>query len=460
MSLLFVVFVVIGDHESNNAEAVENDNQEEYQKEFKKPDRSEHESDSRDDDDTREAYESYEQWNNPCGQYETGKEDECYAYPSCSTYDSQYEEVPTYESPSGYTSCSRYTKRNGAYHKCGSSSEYESANPYESSTHYESQYDCEYSPTYETQYSYEYHPSQQSEYEYQSSAGYQPSSGYQSQYQYDYSRPYEWKCGYRTCSIYDVQHGFKNSPVYESPYEYDSGYEWISGQNEPQSRYVSRQENELSTGWKKMEKDCKTYAGSNEHDMQEPSSGGLDEAQGLKFPVGYPPAQVNKLSVGPNETVVTCIRAMAGSPTVTLPSDEPINNQQNQLPNGIRKQLLYGSDGFLGGMKKFLDGTKKLLRRGNQLPKELITVGPVCSGGQLPSINSPPLKGIRQQQGRGNHLQYGNSVIVDHSRGARWPRGGMTPHLPEISSKLLDRVNRFPGRCNFLSSHSGGSFNT
>lgn len=470
--MTFCVFMAIGDQESNNAEATENDVQADYEPDYKDPDGCglEQECDSPDDDDeTPETYESYDRWNT-CGQYEVGKEDESYAYPSCSMYDSQYESlsVPTYESPSRYTSCSRYTRKNGVYYKCGASSTYDALNPYESSSaFYESPYGCEYSPTYEPQYNYEYAPSQESEY------GYEPSSGYQSQYRYDNSPPYEWQYGYGTSPVYDVQYGLKNSPVYESPYEYDSsGYEWSTGQSEPQPRYILVQD---TIGRNKLQKDSKSHGGGNEpHDTPEISSGGNDEAQGPKGA-----AHGNKASLGHNEPLV--IRAIAGGTEQALPSDEQGNSQQNQLPNGAKKQLLDGSDGLLGGMKKLLDGTKKLLRRGNQFSKDQIQGGAMWSSGmnQLPNINSPPQMGIRQLQGRGS-LQHGSSVLPDSSgwprgernpclgtaaqphvpRGGRWSRGGMTPHLPDISNKLLGRVNRLPGRCNFLPSHSSGSFNS
>ncbi|XP_053150180.1 uncharacterized protein LOC128344240 isoform X2 [Hemicordylus capensis] len=469
--------------ESSNVEAADSDIQAEYESvpEYKDHDGCgmEPECETPDEDDeTLEGYESY-RWNNPCGAYEAGGDEETYAYPSCSMYESQYgsPSYPAYESSARCTSPLLYARKNGAHYKYVSSPVYDPQNAYKTSNLYESQYDCECSPDYEGQYDYEFSSSQESPY------GYEPSAGYKSQYRYDNSPPYEWQYGYEASPTYEVQYGFKNSPVYESPYEYVSSatYEWPTGQNDPQPKFISVSEYELPANWNKSQKEGKSYAGGNETcDKLDPSTGGNDDAQGRK------PVHGSKVSLDHTETTVSCIRATAGSTALALPSEEQGNSQLNQLPNGTRKLLLDGSDGLLGGMKKFLDGTKRLLGRGSQLSKEPLPEGARWTSGmsQLPNIYSPPQRGLRPLHGGGNHPQYGNSLFLDNAswpkgernpylhravqphvpRGAYWPRGGgMTPHLPDISNRLLSRVNKLPpGRCNFsaLPSHSSCSYNS
>ncbi|XP_042300588.1 uncharacterized protein LOC121918636 [Sceloporus undulatus] len=386
-----------------------------------------------------------------------------YAYPSSSIYEPQYESTyySTYEVPSRSTSPQSFAKKNGTYCKYMASCPCNPQNVYES---YESQYDCDYS-AYDSQYDYEFSPCE-------SQYAYDTSLGKTSQYRYDNSPPYEWRCNYETSPIYETQYQYKGSPVYESTYEYV--YEWPMQQNESQPQDLFTPEYELPPNWNKQQKECKSPPGSNKpHDQLEPALEDTDDLQGLEdLPAVCRPAVGGKASLGHSEGVPGCVGTTPGNTVVALPPEEPGNSQQDQLPNGIRKQCLDGSEGLLGGMRKFLDGTKKLLCRGNQLYKEPIPEEGKWS--KLPNINSPPQRGIIHLNGspvlvdnsiwpKGErNLCIGRAIQPHHLRGVCRTRGGMTPHLPDISGRLWGRVNRVPGRGNFspLPSHSRCSHNS
>ncbi|XP_061468699.1 uncharacterized protein LOC133377917 [Rhineura floridana] len=477
-----------GENESNNIEAVDSEIQAEYES---VPEYKEHgecglepECETPDEDETLEGYESYDRWNNPCGGYEVVKDEVPLAYPSSSMYEPQYactSSYTDYEVPSRCTSPVSRARKNGTHCKYMTSPAYESQSAYESSALYEPQYSCEYCPVYESQYDDEVSPSE-SPYIYETS---EPKS----QYRYDDSPVYEWQYGYETSPAYEMHYVCKDSPTYESPYEYESSpvYEWPMQQNESQPKDASTPAFEFPASWNKLQKECKSHAGCSEpHEKLDPSSGDTDDVQGPKeLPPGYRPTIGSKVSLGHNEATPSCLRVTTGNTPLAVPPDEQGSGQQGQGPNGARKQSLDNSDGFLGGMRKFLDGTKKLLCRGNQLLKEPVPEGAKWTSGasQLPNINSPPQRGVvRQLHSGGSPLLHGHNMFLDHPswprgernpcvgraihphlpRGAYWTGEGMTPHLPDISSRLLRRTNRIPGRGHFspLPSHSSCSYNS
>ncbi|CAI5762814.1 Hypothetical predicted protein [Podarcis lilfordi] len=453
-----------GENESNNIEAVGSEIQTEYESvpEYKENDGNGLGPGYDEDDEALGGFESYERWKNPCAVYEVVKDEVPSAYPSSSTYEPQYgcSSYTAYEMPSR---CSSPVKKNGA------SPVYESQNAYEFSTICDPRYSCGYSPIYESQYDDDISPSD-SPYIYE-------TSGPKSQYRFDDSSVYEWQYGYDTPPIYETHYTCKDSPVYESPYECECSpvYEWPPQQNELQLKDAPTPEFE---GWNNPQRECISLPRCSEsHDPLDPSSGDAEDAQG---PAGYRLASGSRPSSGLNEASPASLRVTTGSTPPAVPSEE-----QGQGPNGARKQPVESSEGLLGGMRKFLDGTRKLLCRGHQPSKEPVSEGDkwASSISQLPNINNPPQRGVRQLPSGGNPFLCGNHIFVDHSnwprgdrnpcvgraihahipRGAYWTGGGMTPHLPDISSRLLGRVNRIPGRGSFsspLTSPSSCSYNS
>ncbi|KAF7241779.1 hypothetical protein EYD10_11646 [Varanus komodoensis] len=466
------------EHASTNMEAVDSEIQVGYES---APAYKEHagcslepECDSPyEDDETLEGYEPYDRWKSTCGGYEAGKEELPYAYPSSSAYESQYEccytDDSVYELSSRHTSPLLYARKTGPPVKYMSSPAYEPQSAYEP---YEYQYGCEYPSAYEeAQYDYEFPSPAESQYIYE-------TSGPKSQYRYN-SPLYEWQCGYETPTVYEMQYRrCKNSPVYEPIYEYESSpvYEWPTQQNESQPKAFSPPECELPASWNKLQKEGKAAAGCSEaQDKPEPSSGESEDAQGQnESSGGYRAEAGSKASMGYNEGAPGC-----GSTALALTCGE-----QGQPPNGVRKLTLDSSDGILDGVRKFLDGTKRLLCRGNQPAKELLADGAKCTSGvsQLPNILSPPQRVMRPLQDGSSPLQHGSHPCLDSSgwpkgernpclgkavqpplpKGAYWTQRGMTPHFPDISSRLLGRVNKLPGRSNLspLPSHSSCSYNS
>ncbi|KAL8183007.1 UNVERIFIED_CONTAM: hypothetical protein K2H54_011977 [Gekko kuhli] len=439
----------------------------EYKEEGTRELEPECDSPDEEDDETLEGYEHYDRWNNQCGGYDMGKDEEPYAYHSPSMYESQYG-CPSYESPCGCTSPSACTKKNGT--------DYNYASP----AAYETPKTCECSPIYDSQSSYECSPTYESVYEYEFSPVHEPQYVHKSQCRYD-TLPYEWQNGYDSSPTYEMPYGYKHSSVYETHYEYGTSpiYEWNAGQSEKEPKHTPDPEYEVPAGWNKLQKECKSHPGGHElHDKTETPSG--DEAQGLQEAVaGRRSAPGSKASSGHNEAALGCGRA--GSSAQALPSDDQGGGQQSLPPDATKKQPLGGSERFLGGVKKVLDGTKRLLYRGNQLPKDLIPDGAQWTSGvsQLPSIHSPPQRGMRQAPGGVSHLLNGSSPFLENFswprgemsphmstampphvlRGAYWPRGEAT-HLPAITRRFLGRANRPPSRLAAFPSHSGCSHNS
>lgn len=470
--------VALGEQENNNLEEVasEKEAEDESAPEYKEDEECElePECDSLDeeDDETREGYEPYDSWNSQCGGYDTGKDEVPYAYLSPSMYESQYEcpSFPAYESPCRCTSPSECARKSEADYKYASSATYETQKTCECS-----QYSYECSPTYESLYEYELSPIHEPQYV-------ESSLEHKSQCKYDTS-PYEWHYSYDSSPTYEVPYGYKYSPVYEPYYENESSpvYECSTGESEQQTKHASDPEYEVLTSRNKSQKGCKSHAGGSElYDNVEPPSG--DEAEGLQeAATGYRSGLGSKASLGHNEAPLSCHRA--GSTALVLPSDDQDSSQQSLPPDAARKQVPGGSERFLDGMKRVLDGTKKLLYRGNQLPKDLIPEGGQWTSGvgQLPSIHSPPQRGIRQVPSGVSHLLNGSNPFLENfswprdamnphmniamqphvPRGAYWPRGGTT-HLPAITGRFLGRANRFPGRYKLSAfpSHSSCSHNS
>uniref|UniRef100_A0ACB8G3C4 Uncharacterized protein n=1 Tax=Sphaerodactylus townsendi TaxID=933632 RepID=A0ACB8G3C4_9SAUR len=460
-----------GDEESNNPEEVASDKEaeDELASEYKEQDARELEPefDSPDDDDeTLDGYEPFDRWNKPCGGYEMRKDEVPFVYPSPSMDESHYgcPSYPVYGSPCRCTSPSTCTRKNGE--------DYE----YPCSAIYQTQKTCECSPIYDSQCSWECSPTCASLYEYELSPIHEPqyvhetSLGHKSQCKYETS-PHKSQYGYESSSTYEMPSGYKHSPVYETHYEYGSspGYEWHTGQNEQLSKHASAPECEVLTSKNKLQTECKSHTGGNElPDKLEPSSGG--EVQGLQEVVaGYRPGFGSKVPLAQNEVAPSCIRV--GSMGLALPSEDQGNSQQNLPPDATSKQTSDGSERFLGGLKKVLDGTKRLLYRGSHLSNDLIPEGAQWTSGvsQLPNINSPPQRGIRQVPSGVSHLLNGNNTFLENfswpraemnphtstameshvSRGAYVPRGGTT-HLPAITRRFLGKANRFPSRLHQL----------
>ncbi|XP_060118063.1 uncharacterized protein LOC132589359 isoform X2 [Heteronotia binoei] len=472
-----------GEQENNNLEEAASEKEVEYESapEYKEEDACELEPDcdspDEEDDETLEGYEPYERWNNQCGGYDMEKNEAPYAYLSSSIYGSQYgcPSYPAYESPCRCPSPSACTTKNEAdYDSCAA---YETQKTCECSPIYDSHCSYECSPTYESLYEYEFSPIRESQYAHES------SPGHKSQCKYGTSL-YEWQCSYDSSPTYEMPYEYQYSPVYETHYEYGSSpvYEWNAEQNEQQPKRASDTEYEVPATWNKLQKECKSHAGGNElHDKIEPPSG--DEVQGVQEVVaGYRSALGSKVSLGYNEAALNCYRA--GSTALALPSDDQGSSQQSLPPDETKKQPLGGgSERFLGSMRKVLDGTKKLLNRGNQLPKDIIQEEAQWTSGvsQLPNIHSPPQMGIRQVPSGVNHLLNGSDPFLENfswprgeinphvttamqphiPRGAYWPRGETT-HLPAITRGFLGRANRFPSRYKLSAfpSHSSCSYNS
>ncbi|KAJ7346006.1 hypothetical protein JRQ81_001956 [Phrynocephalus forsythii] len=423
----------------------------------------EHDYESADEDDeTSEGYEPYERWKNTSGGYDAGRDEVSYAYPSSSVYEPQYgcSSYTVYQGPSRCKSPLFCAKKNCVYCKYMASIAREPQIIYEP---YKSQYSCECS-AYECPYDYDYSlPPSDSQYAYESSL--EPKS----QYVYDNSL-YEWQYGNKTSPLYDVHYTCKNSPAFETPYEYISPalYEWPARPKE-----VSTPEYVLVPGRNNLKKDCDSPAGCNElHDNMEAPSGGTSDPKASS--AGSRPYVGNKARSGHSEGAPTCVKAAPGSSAAGLPPDDQDSREQGHLPNGIKKPLPEGSDGLLGSVRKFLDGTKRLLSRGNQLFKEQMSEETRWTDGisQFPNIGSLP-------QSRMGPLP-GSPVLVDssswpkaernpcidraiqplHPRGAYWTRGGAMPYFPDLSSRFLGKLNRGPGRGNFspLTSHSSCSY--
>ncbi|XP_062823334.1 uncharacterized protein LOC103279114 isoform X1 [Anolis carolinensis] len=406
------------------------------------------------DDETPDEYDSCE-WKNTNESYELGKDEVPFDYPTTSIYGPQYDPANySYEVSSGCTS----TKKNVTYCKYMASCPCNPQNAYES---YESQYGGDFS-AYDSQYDYEVSPSE-------SQYAYETLLRQQSRYRYGNSPPYEWQCDYETPPLYETQYRCKISPVFEPLYEY--AYECPIQQNESQIQDCLTAEYELSPNWNKLQKEKKSTGSSNPHDQVEPPFEDTNNLQGLKdLPAACKPFVGGKASLGNSEGGPRCVRIT--SRNIALPPDEPGNSQQDPLPNGIRKQCLDGSEGLLGGMKKFLDGTKKLLCRGSQLPKEVIPEEGKWN--QLPNVVSAPQREIIQLHGRSavveksswpnseKNLCICKTIHLHQPRGASCTRGGVTTHLPEISGQLQGKGNRVPGRVNssHLPSHSSSSYDS
>ncbi|KAG8125310.1 hypothetical protein E2320_020511 [Naja naja] len=433
------------------------------------------------EDESLDEYEPYDRWNSPCRGYEAGKEEEVegeeeeeedpYEYPSSSLYDSQYGSSPctVYGMTSTSTSPQYYVKKYGTHYTYIASPIYEPTKPYEL---YGSQYGYEWSPTDESHYEYELSPPPESQYIYETSLG------HKSRYSYDGHSPYEWHYGYQTPPIYETQDENKTSPEYESPYECDCcpTYDWPTQQNESNTKGTSAPEYEIPANWIKLQKNCKSPLGSTgSEEKPDPSFRSNDNPQTLKgLSDGHCPVVESKSPLGHSEGSPNSVRATPpNSPTVSS-SEEQGNKPQAHPPNGVSKLSSDNTDGLLSGVRKFLDGTRKLLCRGNHLPKDQSPEGAKWIS-QLPNINSSPQRGLH---GSGSCLLHGNNLFLDNpskprrqrspgippllSRRGYWTRGGMTPHLPDISSRLPGSVNRFPGRGNFspLTRHSSSSYNS
>lgn len=469
-SLPVILFLVIAEDEApeeyeSEPEYKEQDDDCELEPQFESAD---------EDNETLEDSESYDRWNNSCGEYDLGKDEAPYSYPSCSTYESQYgcTSYPTCESTCTYTSSPSYEMKNGAHYEYVASPAYEPQNPEESSPLYESQYSCECYPGYESQYEYGFSPPYDSQYVYE------PSPMHESPCSCGNSPFSDWQTRSESSPAYQVQYRCKTSPVYESHYEYVSSpvYEW---QNELQPGQVLASELEMPAAWNKFQKEGKSFAttSSNEpHDRSEHSPRGQNGTQEPKelAATSKPAVEGQAASEGHNETAFSCMRPATGSRTLSLSSDEQGSNQQGQLPSRPRKQSLDGTDGLLGGVRRFLDGTKKLLCGGNQHSKEPIPEGARWANrvNLLPNINSSNQKGLEQAPGkapfpdssswpkgeRSPHL-LGTAIQPHVAKGANWQREGTTTHLPDITGRLLNKVNRLPGKCNFptLPSHSSCS---
>ncbi|KAM6460507.1 uncharacterized protein PHA67_009017 isoform 2-T3 [Liasis olivaceus] len=474
--------VEVPDEEESNKEVVDSEIQAESESvpEYKEDDGCglEPECETPDEEEPLEEYETYDRWNSPCRGYEAGKEEEPYSYPSSSIYESHYGSSPctAYGMTSGCASPQYYAKKYGTHYTYITSPIYEPQSAYEL---YDSQYGGECCPVDESQYEYEFSPSPESQYVYETSLG------HKSQYRYDGNSPCEWQYGYETPPIYETRYGAKTSRACESPYEYDYSptYDWPTQQNESETKEASTPEYEIPASWKKLQKDYTSPLGNTEpEDKPDPSFRRNDIPQTMKELLdGYCPVAGSKTPLGHSEGAPNSIRATPLSNALVLPSDEQGNSQQTQPPNGVRKQSSDKPDGLLSGMRKFLDGTRKLLCRGNHLPKDQFPEGAKWTS-QLPNINSSPQRGMRPLHGGGNCLPHGSNLFLDNpskprrenppgmgqgiplplSRGSYWTRGGMTPHLPDISSTLLGSVNKLPGRGNFspLIPHSSSSYNS
>nr|XP_020647784.1 uncharacterized protein LOC110078222 [Pogona vitticeps] len=455
------------EHESIHAERVDSEMLPEYEA---MPEHKGHdgcgmkdEYDSADEDyETPEGYKPYDKWNNTCGGYDAGRDEVPYAYPSSSSvYEPPYgcSSYTAYERPSGCKSPLFCAKKNCVYCKYMASAAYKPHIIYEP---YESPYGCECS-AYECPYDYEFSlPPSEAQYAYETSL--EPKS----QYTNDNSL-YEWQYGCKTSPLYDVHYACKNSPAFETPYEYISStlYEWPA-----QSKEVSTPEYEWPPGWNNLQKERGSPPRCNElHDNTESPSADTNNPQDPKeSSAGYRTFVGNK----EGHSKGAHIKAVPGSTEAGLSPDEQDDNEQGHLPNGIKKQVPDGSDGLLGSVRKFLDGTKRLLCRGNQLFKEQILEEAKSTNGisQFPNISSLP-------QSRMSH-PHGSPVLIDnsswpkdeknpcmdraiqplHPAGAYWTRGETVPHFPDISSRFLGRLNRGPGRGNFspLPSHSSCSY--
>ncbi|XP_039221740.1 uncharacterized protein LOC120318338 isoform X2 [Crotalus tigris] len=434
------------------------------------------------EDESLDEYESYDRWNSPCRGSETGKEEEeeeePYEYPSSSLYDSQYESSPytVYGMTSRSTSPQYYVKKCGTRYTYIASPIYEPQRTYGL---YDSQYGYEWSPVDESQYEYEVSPPPESQYIYEASLG------HKSQYSYDGNSPYEWHYGYETPPIYEMQDEGKTSSEYESLNECDCSptYDWPTQQNESETKDASTPEYEIPATWNKLQKNCTPPLGNTgSEDKPDPSFRSNGIPQTLKgLSAGHCPVVESKASLDHSEGAPNSITATPlNSPTVS-PFDEQGNNSHTQTPNGLRKLSSDNPDGLLSGVRKFLDGTRKLLCRGNYLPKDQSPEGAKWIS-QLPNINSSPQRGMRSLHGSGSRLLHGSTVFLDNlnkprrerspamsqrippllSRRGYYTRGGMTPHLPDISSRLLGSVNRFPSRGNFspLTPHSSSFYNS
>ncbi|XP_026563666.1 uncharacterized protein LOC113441083 [Pseudonaja textilis] len=426
------------------------------------------------EDESLDEYESYERWNSPCRGYEAGKEEEPYEYPSSSLYDSQYESSPctVYGMSSSSTSPQYYVKKYGTHYTYIASPIYEPTKPYEL---YDSQYGYEWSPADESHYEYEVSPPPESQYIYETSLG------HKSRYTYDGHSPYEWHYGYETPPIYETQDEGKTSPEYESPYVGDCSpmYDWPTEQNESDTKDAST-EYEIPANWNQLQKNCKSPLGNTGSDEKpDPSFRSNDNPQTLKgLSDRCCPVVESKSPLGHSEGSPNSVRTTPpNSPTVSS-SDEQGNNPQDHPPNGISKLSSDNTDGLLSGVRKFLDGTRKLLCRGNHLPKDQSPEGAKWIS-QLPDINSSPQRGLH---GSGSCLLHGNNLFLDKPRKLRrqrspgmgqgippllsrrgyWTRGGMTPRLPDISGRVPGSVNRILGRGNFspLTRHSSSSYNS
>ncbi|XP_063145018.1 uncharacterized protein LOC134487258 isoform X2 [Candoia aspera] len=428
------------------------------------------------EDEPLEEYESYDNWNSPSGGFEAGKEEGPYSNPSSSIYGCHYGSRPhtVYGVTSGSTSPRYYAKKYGT-HRYITSPIYEPQSAYEL---YDSQYGCEDSPVDESQYEYESSPPPESRYVYEN------SWGHKSQCSYEGNSPCEWQYGYETPPIYETQYGGKTSSGFESPYEYNCSptYDWPLQQNESETKDASTPEYEIPANWKKLQQDYTSSLGNTEpEDKPNPSFRRTDSTQTLKKLLdGYCPVVGSKTPLGHREGAPNSNRATPLSTALVLPSHEQGNIQQTPLPNGARKRSSDNPDGLLSGMRKFLDGTRKLLCRGNNLPKDQFPEGAKWTS-QLPNIKSSPQRGMRPLHGGGSHLLHGNNLFLDNpskpkvernlgmgqgappplSRGGYWTRRGMTSHLPDISSRLLGSVNRLPGRgFSPLTPHSSSFYNS
>ncbi|XP_013917896.1 PREDICTED: uncharacterized protein LOC106545764, partial [Thamnophis sirtalis] len=400
------------------------------------------------EDESLDEYESYDRWNSPCRGYEAGKqeeqeeeqEEEPYEYPSSSLYDSQYGSSPStvYGMTSASTSPQYYVKKYGSHYTYIASPIYEPTKAYEL---YDPQYG--WSPGDDSQYEYEFSPPPESQYIYETSLG------HKSQYSYDGHSPYEWHYEYETPPIYEMQDEDKTSPEYESPYECDCSptYDWPTQQNESEIKDASTPEYEIPANWNKLQKNCRSPLGNT----------GLEDKPDPSFRSNNIPQTLKGLSDESKHSEGMPNSSRGTPPNSPTGSDEQGKNPQTQPPNGVSKLSSDNTDGILSGVRKFLDGTRKLLGRGNHLPKDQSPEGTKWAS-QLPSINSSPQRGMRPLHGSGGCLLHGNNLFLDNlskprrqrspgmsqgippllSRRGYCTRAGMTPRLPDISS-------RFPG---------------